>query len=315
MSNHGAPAIDVINAAVRSMSKSAARVVSPEEYGGVPGSQTRDSVAPIKAPDKGIDINAMLPYMAAIGSGLLAYNASGAMVGDGEDKDSAWKKILKKLIPLGIGAAGAYGGYRLGQNLSKSAQDNRFSIGGKVVEFDDPAAIRGGKRLFEGYSNPLDPENIGEESNKGNIRAAIEGVLGGGSGWAGFRALTGPSKGPGKSVLDMQKQVDDAFKKYTNSVGKGESLKKQENLRQIFEELKSGKLSPRITRGPAGGRVYKGPSLDKLKKIDWAKRIARRIGGGALGLGASALLISDALKNLGRGSDARKFIRQWNEAR
>lgn len=74
--------------------------------------------------EKGFSISEnIIPLLTGGGAALLGHSLASGMFED-EDRDSPlWRKVLSKLIPIGIGAAGAYGGYHLGKML-KTSQDN-----------------------------------------------------------------------------------------------------------------------------------------------------------------------------------------------
>lgn len=70
-----------------------------------------------------------IPWISAGGTGLIAHALASSLFDD-DDKEknkSVWYRLLKTLVPLGAGAAGAYGGYRLADSM-KTAQDS--SAGG-----------------------------------------------------------------------------------------------------------------------------------------------------------------------------------------
>lgn len=81
--------------------------------------------------DKGIGIpKDWLNLAMGGGSALIAHSIASSIFDKPESdrrKDSIWSKVLASLIPIGIGAAGGYGGYKLSEKLfgnpnAKSAQ-------------------------------------------------------------------------------------------------------------------------------------------------------------------------------------------------
>lgn len=92
-----------------------------------------------------------LPWVMGGSGALLAHSLASAIVdGDGstKQKESAWERLVKTLIPLGIGAAGAYGGYQLGESLKTAQVTNNVPdyttvyINGKPRALDPELADR-----------------------------------------------------------------------------------------------------------------------------------------------------------------------------
>jgi len=90
-----------------------------------------------------------LRWAMAGGGGLLAYQLASNLMGSDEKKKekSVWEKLLGILLPIGVGAAGAAGGYALGglgqkkASSVKSAQTNayaRVNLGGQDIAANDP---------------------------------------------------------------------------------------------------------------------------------------------------------------------------------
>lgn len=69
-------------------------------------------------------------YALAGGSGLLAHTIASNLFDDKTEeekkKESLWMKVVRNLLPIGAGAAAAYGGYRLGEGLNKGAEADVF---------------------------------------------------------------------------------------------------------------------------------------------------------------------------------------------
>ena len=69
-------------------------------------------------------------YALAGGSGLLAHTIASNLFDDKTEeekkKESLWMKVVRNLLPIGAGAAAAYGGYRLGEGLNKGAEAGVF---------------------------------------------------------------------------------------------------------------------------------------------------------------------------------------------
>ena len=78
-------------------------------------------VTPLKPRNEGISFSDnWLPLALSGGGALLAHSVASSLFDKSEEerrKESIWSKLLGTLIPLGVGAAGAYGGYRLGEVL------------------------------------------------------------------------------------------------------------------------------------------------------------------------------------------------------
>lgn len=114
-----------------------------------------------------------LPWISAGGTGLIAH-AIASSIFDDDDKEknkSVWYRLLKTLIPLGAGAAGAYGGYRLADSM-KMAQDT--SAGGD--DFDSIEVTPG-----DGYSYTVPNDRVKDYINlmewaKNNGRTRFDSV-------------------------------------------------------------------------------------------------------------------------------------------
>ena len=61
-------------------------------------------------------------WITATGGGLLGYSLASSFLDDKTDEDkrkeSVWSKVLRELASIGVGAAGAYGGYMLGKQAA-----------------------------------------------------------------------------------------------------------------------------------------------------------------------------------------------------
>lgn len=76
--------------------------------------------------EEGSDVDWMSLLMGG-GGALLGHSIASSMMDDpNEDrgKRSMWSKVLEKLIPIGVGAAGAYGGYELGKLMKNGSGEN-----------------------------------------------------------------------------------------------------------------------------------------------------------------------------------------------
>ena len=86
-----------------------------------PAESAEAAVEPLKPRNEGISFSDnWLPLALSGGGALLAHSVASSLFDKSEEerrKESIWSKLLGTLIPLGVGAAGAYGGYRLGEVL------------------------------------------------------------------------------------------------------------------------------------------------------------------------------------------------------
>lgn len=88
---------------------------------------------PIVAPEKGKgseDID-WLRLALATGGGLIAHSVASSIFDNKTDeekrRESIWSKLLSSIIPIGAGALGAYGGYRIGQSMKTAAVTNAWN--------------------------------------------------------------------------------------------------------------------------------------------------------------------------------------------
>lgn len=86
-----------------------------------PAEAAEAAAEPLKPRNEGISFSDnWLPLALSGGGALLAHSVASSLFDKSEEekrKESIWSKLLGTLIPLGVGAAGAYGGYRLGEVL------------------------------------------------------------------------------------------------------------------------------------------------------------------------------------------------------
>lgn len=83
----------------------------------------------------------IMPLALAGGGGLLGYSLASSIFDDDDPssrrKRSVWEKLLRALIPIGVGGLGAYAGHLIGKNM-KTAQANAPSL----------PLVYGGERLW-----------------------------------------------------------------------------------------------------------------------------------------------------------------------
>lgn len=93
------------------------------------------------------------------GSGFLAHQIMSGIFGDDDDSnDSAWKRALKTLIPIAAGGLGAYGGWKLYDNLDfikKSDDANPNASKDKTPAEVPPASM---KLKALGWKDTQDPD-------------------------------------------------------------------------------------------------------------------------------------------------------------
>lgn len=92
------------------------------------------------------------------GSGFLAHQIMSGIFGDDDDgNDSAWKRALKTLIPIAAGGLGAYGGWKLYDNLDfiKKSDDAKPADG----QGGQPSSPVETKIIAHGWKDTKDPDS------------------------------------------------------------------------------------------------------------------------------------------------------------
>ena len=92
------------------------------------------------------------------GSGFLAHQIMSGIFGDDDDgNDSAWKRALKTLIPIAAGGLGAYGGWKLYDNLDfiKKSDDAKPADG----QGGHPSSPVETKIVAHGWKDTKDPDS------------------------------------------------------------------------------------------------------------------------------------------------------------
>lgn len=87
----------------------------------------------------GESFNDWMPWVLGGGGALLAHSLASSIMEPSDDekrKESVWMRLLRTLVPIGVGAAGAYGGYALGESM-KSAADNKETKQVKIPVSED----------------------------------------------------------------------------------------------------------------------------------------------------------------------------------
>ena len=92
-----------------------------------PAATTTKIVMPAPKPknDGGSPSDSWMPWVLGGGGALLAHALTSPMFEASEEekrKESVWSKLLRTIIPLGVGGIGGVAGYALGNELSKNAQ-------------------------------------------------------------------------------------------------------------------------------------------------------------------------------------------------
>lgn len=102
-----------------------------------PAATTPKIVMPAPKPNTGDSPSgSWMPWLVGGGSALLAHSIMSSILEKPDEekrKQSVWSRLLSTLLPLGVGAIGAYGGYHLGKSLEKKSQATSTNAWDRVV--------------------------------------------------------------------------------------------------------------------------------------------------------------------------------------
>lgn len=137
-------------------------------------------------------------WIGATGGGLLGYSIMSSILDKTDDekrKESVWMRVLRELANLGVGAAGAYGGYLLGKNAAATTNATKAVSAPVVGKPADPLwDPKGNKWVLQEDATGSGPyvDLFGEKRDAASawkwpwwITGGAEGV---GSGVAGWQA-------------------------------------------------------------------------------------------------------------------------------
>jgi hypothetical protein len=153
-------------------------------------------------------------WLLAGGSGLIAHSIASSLAdkirSKRGEKKSLWRDILADIMPIGAGAAGAYGGYVLGDKMKtagcyeKTAQEATPGKYGPITGSWDKS-----KQVADADKDenaPWDPKAIG--IGAASIPAAAIGLYGGLKNINYLRNTLGAIKADGGQDLDLSKDLD-----------------------------------------------------------------------------------------------------------
>ena len=211
--------------------------------------------------------NSWIPWALGGGGALLSHAIASSLFDDSEEdkrKESLWMRLLRTLIPLGVGAAGAYGGYRLGESLNngtmKMGEEYEIpnlhyltnSLGGIVhapVTFSQDEFSDLEKRYPSVMSDPSPdkPLKLLEMDREGNERKAdLSRHIGTGLETIGLGTAVGA---PALAYLKKQAPIDP---------DKLEDLRRQvESARNVVTNAKKDLRAARSAARPTGGTGWK----------------------------------------------------------
>lgn len=234
------------------------------------------------------------------GAAMLGHSIASSMFDDDDvskKNNSLWYKVLKKLIPIGVGAAGAYGGYRLGKMI-KSSQVTEMpktnSVPLHMVEvFNDENTDE--RKNMADFAHALD----NEDSNLWrHLGAAGAGVSGARSWWNGIKdyrdwhnwlmSLANNPSGP--KFTPVSERGADLLGKFNRDM-------------KYYKDVSSGKI--RSTG------VVKKPSPNAPSSLKWAGRA--KSGAGLAGILTALGLESAAYNAYKKVGDIKDFFIRYGK--
>ena len=177
----------------------------------IPVSQA-PKAAPAAKPSAGGSVSgdSWVPWVMGGGGALLAHALTSPMFEASEEekrKESVWSKLLRTLIPLGVGGIGGIAGYALGNSLNKKA-------GASSVKKPAPAAAPAAPAPIK--ATLPHPVNVLKDS-KGNPQWVLDGISQGDyDSWMGAHLNDDP-----KTLLDMQGSTMAGRSGVAHTVGTG----------------------------------------------------------------------------------------------
>lgn len=185
--------------------KTPVMMVEPEKQVATP---SKIMPKPIVAPEKGKGTEGIdwLRLALATGGGLIAHSVASSIFDNKTDeekrRESIWSKLLSSIIPIGAGALGAYGGYRIGQSMKTASATNVWNTvtannGQKmVVPAENANAVAALLELMKdkpeiGFDDLIQRANeLSDRKGQGELMGSIAGKMP----WAEF-AIGLPSAG------------------------------------------------------------------------------------------------------------------------
>lgn len=174
----------------------------------IPVAAAPKSPAPGKSTGGGTQsVDGWLPWVLGGGGALLAHSVTSPMFEASDEekrKESVWTKLLRTLIPIGVGGLGGVAGYALGNALNKKAQAK------PAAPKAAPAAPAVAKATLP------HPANVFNDS-KGNPRVVLDGVSKGDyNDWIGQYRSDDP-----KELLQMRGGTMANYGDWSHFAGKG----------------------------------------------------------------------------------------------
>lgn len=255
-----------------------------------------------------------LPWVMGGGGALLAHSLASSLFGGSDEdrrKQSVWSRLLSALVPLGVGALGAYGGYALGNSLKTASAKKKSDIeidvpdigflndgnGGSIVA--DPSLKQeayDALRARHGLTDPavLLDKTRGEMADRADVAHAIgtgAGVVGaaaglGGAGWNLLRKAEPLDPSAFNNARQARIELTAAKNNAASAKGEYKRVKIEEagNLRGAKAGLKGAKRDARLAgkrlkqvqqEGKMyygdGGPEYRGRLLEAQNEVQKAR--------------------------------------------
>lgn len=258
----------------------------------------------------------IMPWVGATGLGLISHSLTSSLIGEDDKKDSLWMKIVKKLIPLGAGVAGAYAGYELGKkadsdNTSDEKEDAIDLAAGRHLTspwlYYAGGAASGAGSLASGY-RALQWYRYLDALKAGRLDIAKE--------MSPKPLFFTPAKDEG-IIRDLNAKMDEAAS-WDEQVKANRQLKQQwKNARKAYNEDISHKTKgTKAPVKPATSSPGKRPDL--APKVEAAKGVASKgarnwgIASGVLGAGV-AVGTGIGLHNANAALETERSIKEMSE--
>ena len=173
-------------------------------------------VTPAK-PSTGNSGDSWMPWVLGGGGALLAHALTSPMFEASDEekrKESVWSKLLRTIIPLGVGGIGGVAGYALGNALNKKAQAKPAAPAAPAATAKNPPAAPAPVKATLPH-----PANVLKDS-KGNPKMVLDGVSQGDyDSWIGQYRSDDP-----KTLLDRRGETMGSYGGWANFAGKGLEL-------------------------------------------------------------------------------------------
>jgi len=186
----------------------------------IPVAAAPKSPAPGKATGGGAPSgDGWLPWVLGGGGALLAHSITSPMFEASDEekrKESVWTKLLRTLIPLGVGGLGGVAGYALGNALNKKAQAKPAGAQKPAAPAAPAAAPATNAAPVVAKATLPHPANVFNDS-KGNPRVVLDGVSEGDyNDWIGQYRSDNP-----KELLQMRGGTMSNYGDWSHFAGKG----------------------------------------------------------------------------------------------